>query len=110
MRAGGEGGEAVGMGDELAIGGDEIGGDTDGAFLSDVEALMVDDDTALVSFDNSPLTDFLRDEGYDVQEYPYVEYQNSYIDNHWNARGNREFAEWITPFVRDLMTTRCEDA
>lgn len=79
-------------------------------FLGDIEAIMADDDTVLFSFDNSPLTDFLRDEGYEVQEYPYLQYQNSYVDNHWNARGNREFADLITPFVRDIMTTRCEDS
>lgn len=79
-------------------------------FLADVADMMAEDDTILLSFDNSPLTALLQDEGYTVHEYPYLEYQNSYIDNHWNARGNREFADLIAPLVRDEMTTRCEDS
>lgn len=76
-------------------------------FLTDIQAIMSNEKTFLVAFEGSPLNPVIQGLGYELAVYPYPAYQNSFVDNHWNAEGNRVFAEQIQPLAQEIIDNSC---
>ncbi|MDQ7026654.1 MAG: hypothetical protein Q9P01_06760 [Anaerolineae bacterium] len=79
-------------------------------FISDIDALLEDGDTWLVSFDYILLAETLQEMGYDISVYPYPPYSISYVDFHLNPQGNLEFAESIAPLIAEIRAERCPNS
>ena len=76
-------------------------------FLEDVDAIIADGDTWLISLDGFPLAYQMQDLGYDVMLYTYPPYSISYVDLHLNPEGNRLFAEAVAPLIAEIRDERC---
>jgi hypothetical protein len=78
-------------------------------FMSDIDTLLADGDTWIVSYDYILIAQTLQEMGYDITLYPYPPHSISYVDFHLNPEGNRIFAADIAPFIAQLRDERCNN-
>jgi hypothetical protein len=76
-------------------------------FLSEVDEIMADGDTWLVTLDNSLIAERMQNSHYDVTLYLYPSYRISRVDAHLNAEGNRLFAQQFVPLIAEIRDERC---
>ena len=76
-------------------------------FLSEVDEIMADGDTWLVTMNNSLLAEQMQDSTYTITFYPYPSQRISRVDAHLNAEGNRLFAEYFVPLIAEIRDERC---